>query len=446
MSRVIVEDSLTPSRDERRALIERVLHSQAFGTSERLRELLVYLADRSNAEQLIREQEIGVAVFGRPEGYDTSHDTLVRVQISNLRKKLQQYFEETNSEERWEIHIPKGNYALLYRPLSSELSHSELRRENREPASAHRPLPVRGLTASVVTETTPSLRLTRSTTFSMGIAAGAAIALIMAALFFPRTNVRSDRIPAALASHPIWAPFQASPVTLAISTPLFFFSEAGFERDFRLNYAEDLAEAPHRLLRQPASPEWDRFASFSDLVSVSRLQEYLTAMGSRITVRSAREVSLSDTRGKKTIVLGHPRGAPFLFDAMADLNFRPPPRSVALQSGFVNTAPRSGESDTYGSTENTPMERISEESPDYALVTSLRIAPDGDLLAVFGNRVQTSSLVVQKLLDPAFVGQLNEAVFRSDGNNYKSCQIVLRVDYSKGNPIGAVYVTHRIRK
>jgi hypothetical protein len=234
-------------------------------------------------------------------------------------------------------------------------------------------------------------------------------------------------------------------VTLAISTPLFFFSEAGFERDFRLNYAEDLAEAPHRLLRQPASPEWDRFASFGDVLSVSRLQEYLAAVGSPTTVRSAREVSFSDTRSKKTIVLGHPRGAPFLSDALAELDFQPPPRSVPLQTGFINAAPRSGESSTYGSTETTPMERISEESPDYALVTSLRIAPDGDLLAVFGNRVQTTALVVQKLLDPTFVGQLNEAVFRPAGSKYKSCQIVLRVDYSKGNPIGAVYVTHRIK-
>ena len=438
MNWVIMEGSLVPSRDERRALIARVLQSQPFETSERLRELLIYLADRSNGEQLIREQEIGVAVFGRPEGYDTSHDTLVRVQISNLRKKLQQYFEEGNSEERWEIHIPKGNYALLYRPLNSESRHSESHQESREPVSVHRVL-------TGVTEATQFSRVFSTTTFWTGAAAGAAIALIAAALLFSRTTVHNDRVPAALASHPIWAPFRANPVTLAISTPLFFFSETGFERDFRLNYAEDLAEAPHRLLRQPASPEWDRFASFGDVVSVSRLQEYLGAMGSPTTVRSAREISLSDARGKKTIVLGHPRGAPFLSGAMTDLDFQPPSRSVPLQTGFINTAPRSGESSTYGSTENTPMERISEESPDYALVTSLRISPDGDLLAVFGNRVQTTALVVQKLLDRAFVGQLNEAVFRSAGSKYNSCQIVLRVDYSKGNPIGAVYVTHRIK-
>jgi hypothetical protein len=92
------------------------------------------------------------------------------------------------------------------------------------------------------------------------------------------------------------------------------------------------------------------------------------------------------------------------------------------------------------------MERSSEGSPDYALITSLRIAPDGELLSLFGNRVQTSSLILQKLLDPTFIGHLNEKVFRSAGNAYKSCQIVLRVDYSKGNPIGAVYVTHRIKR
>src|SRR3954468_18168077 len=114
MSRVIA----AISKDERQALIERILNSRAFESSASLRTLLLYLAQRSDTDQLIREQEIGVAVFSRLPGYDTSHDTLVRVQISNLRKKLQQYFEEGSSNESWEIQIPKGNYALLFRPLT----------------------------------------------------------------------------------------------------------------------------------------------------------------------------------------------------------------------------------------------------------------------------------------------------------------------------------------
>jgi hypothetical protein len=438
MNRVMVSDSSIPGREERQAVIDRVLNSHAFESSERLRALLVYLAKRSQSDPLVREQEIGVAVFGRPEGYDTSHDTLVRVQISNLRKKLQQYFEEGSYNETWGVHIPKGNYALLFRPLNPEARELLLPSRPESIASPQPPDP------------TPAPPLRQKREFWSGLAIGAAISLTITAgvtgMYLAKPVANPHGMAPAIASHPMWAPFRASTVTLAISTPLFFFSENGFERDFRLNYPQDLADAPQRLLRQPASPEWDRWAPFDDVISAARLQESLAGLGSHTTVRSAREVSLSDISGRKTIVLGHPRGAPFLLDAMSDLNFRPPLRTSLPQRGFINVAPLAGESAAYGSSESTPMERSSEGSPDYALVTSLRIAPDGELLSLFGNRAQTSLLVLQKILDPAFVEHLNEKVFRSAGRNYKSCQIVLRVDYSKGNPIGAVYLTHRIKR
>lgn len=56
-----------------------------------------------------------MGVFGRPVDYDTSQDTLVRVQASQLRKKLQQYFEEEGREETLIVDLPKGSYALVFR-------------------------------------------------------------------------------------------------------------------------------------------------------------------------------------------------------------------------------------------------------------------------------------------------------------------------------------------
>ena len=69
----------------------------------------------SNGDVHLREHDIGVGVFGRPVDYDTSQDTLVRVQASQLRKKLQQYFEEEGREERLVVDLPKGSYALVFR-------------------------------------------------------------------------------------------------------------------------------------------------------------------------------------------------------------------------------------------------------------------------------------------------------------------------------------------
>ena len=60
-------------------------------------------------------------VFGRPADYDTSHDTLVRVQVSQLRKKLQEHFSEEGRDEPLIIEIPKGNYVPVFRPRAELL-------------------------------------------------------------------------------------------------------------------------------------------------------------------------------------------------------------------------------------------------------------------------------------------------------------------------------------
>ena len=80
--------------DPRWALAERVAGSAAFQRSWRLRALLLFLCERAlrDPQAPIREEEIGAAVFGRGADFDTSLDTLVRVQVSQLRKKLQLHF------------------------------------------------------------------------------------------------------------------------------------------------------------------------------------------------------------------------------------------------------------------------------------------------------------------------------------------------------------------
>ena len=103
-------------QDERWALLQRVAASAPFQKSNRLRELLLYLGERSlrQPDVPIREHEIGVGLFGRDPNYDTSQDTLVRVQASQLRKKLQQYFLEEGKDESILIDLPKGSYTLHF--------------------------------------------------------------------------------------------------------------------------------------------------------------------------------------------------------------------------------------------------------------------------------------------------------------------------------------------
>ncbi len=52
-----------------------------------------------------------------------------------------------------------------------------------------------------------------------------------------------------------------------------------------------------------------------------------------------------------------------------------------------------------------------ESSPDYALVTSIRLSNGGEVLSVFGDRAQTGAYITRKLTDPAFVAELDAKIF-----------------------------------
>ncbi len=113
-----VEKPLVESlADPRRALVTRISASESFAKSPRLRELFLYLAEcalREPAAQLT-EQQVGVAVFNRPAGYDTSADTVVRVQASEVRKRLKYYFLSEGVHEPLVMELPRGSYIPLFR-------------------------------------------------------------------------------------------------------------------------------------------------------------------------------------------------------------------------------------------------------------------------------------------------------------------------------------------
>ena len=109
---------LTTAPAGSRELLQKVAASAQFQKSKRLRDLLLYLGERSlhDPNCILHEQEIGVDVFDRRPDYDTSHDTLVRVQVSQLRKKLQDFFLAEGRDEPLIIDIPKGSYVPVFRP------------------------------------------------------------------------------------------------------------------------------------------------------------------------------------------------------------------------------------------------------------------------------------------------------------------------------------------
>jgi hypothetical protein len=106
------------SIDERRALIERVAGSAQFKRSARLRDFLLYVGGQSLKEGCpeIHEQEIGAKVFGRNSTYDRSQDNIVRVNATELRKRIELYFATEGAHETLILEIPRGGYKPIFRP------------------------------------------------------------------------------------------------------------------------------------------------------------------------------------------------------------------------------------------------------------------------------------------------------------------------------------------
>src|ERR1700691_4195096 len=87
----------TPNRDACLALLERLGASTQLRRSARLQELLFYIGKRYLMDGCgrVHEQEIGSQVFKRPDSYDTSFDNIVRTNVSDLRKRIETYFQSS---------------------------------------------------------------------------------------------------------------------------------------------------------------------------------------------------------------------------------------------------------------------------------------------------------------------------------------------------------------
>src|ERR1700753_47191 len=92
-------ERLTPNQKDE--LIARVAASATFRRALRQREFLLYVGNASIRDGVseLREQDIGIKVFGRSPDYDRGADNIVRVNATELRKRIDQYFAVEGASE-----------------------------------------------------------------------------------------------------------------------------------------------------------------------------------------------------------------------------------------------------------------------------------------------------------------------------------------------------------
>ncbi len=105
-----MSDELSPEAVQNQ--VERILGSEKFARSKRLRSLLRFTVTQTlqGHADTLKEYVIGTEVLKKPDTYDPRRDSLVRVLASRLRVKLKEYYNDGGSEDPLVIEFPKGKY------------------------------------------------------------------------------------------------------------------------------------------------------------------------------------------------------------------------------------------------------------------------------------------------------------------------------------------------
>ncbi len=108
--------SVSPTTEEVRAQLARILASRIFAGSHRSQRFLRYIVEKSfdSDSDALKEYTIAVDVFERHASYDSSIDATVRVEAGRLRSRLHEYYAEAGTHDPVIIDIPKGGYRATF--------------------------------------------------------------------------------------------------------------------------------------------------------------------------------------------------------------------------------------------------------------------------------------------------------------------------------------------
>lgn len=103
---------MTIGETEERSALDDVLKSGILDRSQNLQRLLLYVCEKhfEGKDDQVKEYTIATEALGRTENFDQKKDSIVRVEVHRLRKRLNQYYLSTGKERPVQIVIPEGKY------------------------------------------------------------------------------------------------------------------------------------------------------------------------------------------------------------------------------------------------------------------------------------------------------------------------------------------------
>jgi hypothetical protein len=367
------------ANDERWQLVLRITASQQLAKAARLREILLYITRSWLLDETtsIHEQDIGCDVLGRREDFNPAEDNIVRVQIRQLRKKLELYFATEGSTEPIELQIPKGSYLPRFE-----------KRSEKQPA-----------VVLSLPSITPDLPPPENTTQTMPVSGEMpqdshrnglrrillAVAVVLFALIafslgrFTHLQSHADTFVRKPGENPLLDRIFTSdlPVSIVVADTNLVILQNVLHTDISVNdYISK--DYPANILRYASNPEertllerlaLRNFTSLADVNVAMRCAELSREFGGKSTLRYTRYMNARDFERGNFILIGSRTADPWVALFEPRLNFAYEKDPVTQVFHFRNKHPLPGEQAIY--IPGTEKDASTTSYVDIALVPNL---------------------------------------------------------------------------
>jgi hypothetical protein len=423
-------DVLAHVEDPRWQLARRIATSGSLGRSRLLADFLLYVVDRHIRDRTdeITEQQIGILVFGRAEGYDSNDDNIVRSYARNLRKRIDEYFATEGKEEALRLDIPRGGYApaFSHRPVETQDSTFSLSTPSPESVQGGNDADASAKTSSEPETSTTQARLPPASVVSGGISPvrwvtagramlrkygallvlciGIALGLSCSVLLPPRFLRRTGVSPSEAASASLWTQlFSRDRDTFIVpSDDGLIIMQRLTERPVSLaSYVDGSYRTNVKAAGEPGALEilklgGRRYTSVVDLNFVAHLAQLDEVVPARMMIRYARDLRMEDLRSGNAILIGSIEANPWIELFESEMNFRFSINSGSDKpSGIVNSHPRAGENGIYGTPGNNHT---------YGLIAYVpNLTSTGHVLIVGGLNTAGTEAATTFLLTPSLM-------------------------------------------
>jgi hypothetical protein len=399
------------SNGKRLEQIERVVNSPVLQNSEALCTLLKFLARRSleAPEVPLKEHQIATVVFGRSPDFDPRLDSTVRVQMSRLRAKLAEYYNNAGRDDSIVVEIPKGSHGVTFR-------------EREAP-----PVP-----ATVPAAAPPPPVPAPHDPWKWAALGLLAVVVLLGVLLGMRPS-EPGQSAATRTDGPLymfWRGFLQS-----TEEPLVVFSNAEFvgRPETGLRY--------YRPDQDSAASVFDHYTGVGEVISIHELDQVFARLGRPLQLKRGRLLNWDDAKNRDVVFLGSPSENLSLRELSLGREFRFETVTAAPRKGdlgIANLHPAPGEAAVYLGSRELPI------TEDYAVVELAPGPTNGRILMLAGTTTFGTQGAVEFVCEPERIRDLLPRVSDQAGGLVPFTAL-LRVKVSRGVPVDSALVALRRR-